>query len=398
MQHRALGWFFPFQKKSDLGKLLHGHFKNELLVENDVVMAIEQYPSLKPSLSKLFIYGVRAFVEYNGTEVVLNLRGTLPFTFCKTTYNCPLLITLGMFYPMAPPILRVLTNDSIKLTKNHPHVAANGLVKIPYLESWTTEFTLREAIRLTQLAFNIKSPIYSITPSSQPHAITVKPIEPVVSKLVLRPITKDVATTTPSITTPTPVLQRDSSYGDISGKLEDAKRMISSMLINDRSKLLTEYQYNIANYELHKLILENWVPMCSELGVALKAQNADKERLDRLLNECHGQLHTLEAIDDYYSRVVAAFTEFKRITSMPPDQDDCATDTLVAFSVSYSTPEDERLCRAIASEAAADAMLELIQSSFKRKLVTTKQYIQYIRQVSNEKFRAMHDRLLISRR
>ncbi|ORM39466.1 uncharacterized protein BXIN_2961 [Babesia sp. Xinjiang] len=372
-------------QKLTLTTVLKQHFKHALLMEADVRAVLTKY------------HGLTMGLNYRGEDVVLNLRGTLPFTFQNNTYHCPLVISMTKYYPMTPPLFKVVTSGNIRIVSNHNCVAKNGNIKIPYVESWNSRSTLMEAIRSIQEIFDSSAPIYTVEP------VYSKPALPV-GKVAIRSGKPDIPTSPKTVGTSNldsdaggSLRTHDSNCGYLRKQLDAVAEKIGAQMSLERAQLIAEYQFDVMKFDLHKLIMMDWVTMCADLAAALKAQTEDREKLDRILAESEEQLRTLESINDYFDRALAALKKVKELKDAANSNggEDGTNDRENAaqrFKIRFASPADEKLCRAIAAETASDEMLEVLQSTFKRKQVTTKQYIQYVRIISSKKFHAMHTR------
>ncbi|KZV34996.1 protein with unknown function [Dorcoceras hygrometricum] len=89
----------------------------------------EAYPSLQPKTA--------VFNHNDGRTVnLLQADGTVPMSFQGVTYNIPVLIWLMEAYPRQVPFVLVNPTRDMIIKRPHPFVSPNGVVSIPYLQTW----------------------------------------------------------------------------------------------------------------------------------------------------------------------------------------------------------------------------------------------------------------------
>ncbi|GFH45373.1 hypothetical protein CTEN210_01847 [Chaetoceros tenuissimus] len=78
-----------------------------------------------------------SFVQNDGTSTrSLVLNGTISMNYRGNTYHIPVDIYLPPNYPIQPPIAFVRPVSTMMIKEGHRHVAADGMVYMPYLHSW----------------------------------------------------------------------------------------------------------------------------------------------------------------------------------------------------------------------------------------------------------------------
>ncbi|CDR94545.1 hypothetical protein, conserved [Babesia bigemina] len=357
-------------QKLQLGDVLKRNFKNALIVEADLRNTLGKYSGLTPSL------------HYGSAGVLINLRGTIPFRFQNVVYNCPIRIALNPEYPLSPPYITVQPTEQIKIVQKHPCVLKNGDVVIRYLREWNPRATLVEALRYVQDEFDRAPPIYAV----ELRRSATLPAAASQGSGIATPL-RHSATSSEGSMTP----RGASDEGSLDAELESIRSRITANVRDMRAQLIKEYQYDVGKYDIHRLIMLDWVPTCVNIAKYIKEQYAEREKLNRARADCDKQLHTLEDIDDYFTQVIAALTKMQTPTG-EADKSVSSDASEPNYNLEFDSQRDERLCRAVASEAAANEMMELLQATYKRKQISTKNYIYYVRLISNEKFRAMHAR------
>ncbi|EDO07425.1 UEV domain family protein [Babesia bovis T2Bo] len=367
--------------KSDLDKLIKRHFYDELIVCNDVTDVLKKYKSLSVALDRI------------GGEVVLNLKGTLPYTHANVEYHCPIGITIGTLYPKTPPLFKVISSGTIRIATNHPCVAKNGNIVMAYFDKWSARCTVMDAINLVLGEFNKQSPIYQVGQLEQVITLTE-----VVSPRLTISSEKKINECIPDWM-PDSGLSLDSTYNDIHDGIKDAHKNIKRSIVESKPQLLVDYDCDITKYDLHKCIMEEWVPLCADIGLALKRQYSDKLYLSSQIRQMNYHTTILDDVADYFGRVNKLASQIKQLevdVDATSGKEDIYSESLESFYNQVVITDKDPRIKAITAELSADSMIELVNTTFKRKRISTKDYIQYIRRLSTERFIAMYQRRQLS--
>ncbi|GIX62677.1 tumor susceptibility gene 101 domain containing protein [Babesia caballi] len=262
-----------------------------------------------------------------------------------------------------------------------------------------------EAVRLVLLAFNKETPVCSVAPrqSAPKHGIAASSssrqaptttsrsvassapthVLPSAPSLLPTPAPAREPATVPAPKVPQKVTPPATAENDaakfkeveevLRAAIDSARRKINADIRDARAALVKDYNYDMAKYDIHRLMMADWVPTCKDVGSSLKAQYAEEAKLKEALAKCSTQLRTLEEVDHYLTRVVE---EVREVNALRDELDDArCSEASFQRNIKFQSTSDERLCRAVASEAAVDAMLETLTATFKRKQLSTKQYI-----------------------
>jgi len=131
--------------------------KNRL--RNDAIALINVYRDLRPAVSP----------PPNGPEPLFSLFGTIPVIIRAVKYNIPIRLWIPVQYPYRPPIVFVTPTAGMSVTPGHPHVAANGCVYLPYLNSWNpATHNLVPLVQAMIAVFGKQTPVYSAPAGQQP--------------------------------------------------------------------------------------------------------------------------------------------------------------------------------------------------------------------------------------
>ena len=104
-----------------------------------------------------------SFVENDGNNLrSLSLKGTITMVYRGATYNVPIDLHLPPAYPVRPPIIYVRPVSTMMIKEGHRHVAADGMVYMPYLHSWRPHsHTLIDACQNMSSIFGNEPPVFA---------------------------------------------------------------------------------------------------------------------------------------------------------------------------------------------------------------------------------------------
>lgn len=124
-------------------------------VRQHMVHLAEAYPNLQPKTA--------VYTHNDGRAVsLLQADGTVPMTFQGATYNIPVIIWLMESYPHQAPLVFVNPTRDMMIKRHHPFVSPNGVVSIPYVNSWVfPSSNLVELARYLSHVFARDPPLYS---------------------------------------------------------------------------------------------------------------------------------------------------------------------------------------------------------------------------------------------
>lgn len=359
-----------------LDKAYKQYFKYPVLISTDVKLLLNRYGTL------------RASCKHMPKPVKLIIRGSIPFSFSNTSYYCHIRIALATDYPYSPPEICIPPNEGAKIVEKHPIVRRGGEVSMRYLESWNHKCTLLETVRRMQKVFNKHSPVYTTGVSDVtyiPMSIGVGPSRSTTmeDKIQKRP--------TRNIHVAMPVSEKYSF--EPAGSPRETKPSSTDEMLE---RLLEEYGNNKHKLEIHGMCMRMWAPLCMEVASTLKAQSAANKELTEQLHKEGETVRELEGIVGYFDRVIDLG---KEITNIKQDIESNSKQLVSEVHWKYcgNKTVQDRLRGAVAHEAAADSMMEALGDTFKRKLMTTKSYINYVRIISREKFYSLHERMKSAR-
>ena len=124
-----------------------------------------------------------SFVENDGNNVrSLSLKGTITMVYRGATYNVPIDLHLPPAYPVRPPVIYVRPVSTMMIKEGHRHVAADGMVYMPYLHSWRPHsHTLIDACQNMSSIFGNEPPVFAKPAGYRnpaPAAATARPTPP----------------------------------------------------------------------------------------------------------------------------------------------------------------------------------------------------------------------------
>lgn len=135
---------------------------------------------LSSSVGRHLLPEASSFVENDGTTVKsLLLKGTVPMTYRGATYNIPVDVYLPPQYPIRPPVVYVRPVSSMMIKEGHRHVAADGMVYMPYLHSWNAgSHNLVDACLAMSQMFGNDPPVYAKPPGYDAAKVQPTPTPP----------------------------------------------------------------------------------------------------------------------------------------------------------------------------------------------------------------------------
>lgn len=173
------------------------------LIRHHLVTLSEAIPSMQPRTA--------TYTHNDGRTVnLLQTCGTVPMEYLGATYQIPIIIWLIETYPRHPPYVYVNPTRDMVIKKQHQFVNPNGVVLIPYLESWIyPSSNLVDLCRNLGVLFGRDPPLFSQrrpNPSASPgigsnisqhNSFNSNSVSAVVSRPV-SPIPRAYQTTPPS--------------------------------------------------------------------------------------------------------------------------------------------------------------------------------------------------------
>jgi len=124
--------------------------KNRL--RNDAIAMINYYRDLRPNVSP----------PPTSPEPLFNVTGTIPVIIKAVKYNIPIRIWIPIQYPYRPPMVYVTPAPGMAITPGHPHVDANGVVYLPYINTWNpATHSLLPLVQAMTVVFGKQTPLYS---------------------------------------------------------------------------------------------------------------------------------------------------------------------------------------------------------------------------------------------
>lgn len=369
-----------------LEEVIQKYFKYPLLVHTDVQILLNMQKNFKASLHR------------RRGSVKLNIRGCLQYEYADSVYSCPLQIQLDACYPYSAPFITVVPTRNIMIVNDHPLLTASGEVKMQYLEEWTQKHTLVEAMRRMCEAFQSSTPIYSLDHGYPPAGNLLLPdtaseIKPHHRSSLQFFLGNELTNMEATVLTPTAQTLRD-MVTDLPSQYVVIVNDITAKLHSRKLEIMQAYNNDLRKYNIHNLCMIQWVPKCLEIGNTLKAQYIAKKELQCIQRCEEDMLREIEMIDQYLSDVIEAARVVEYMQEVV-DADMQGQLPPIESVVTFKSNADEQLCDAIVSEAAADSMLELLQSTLKRKQICVKRYVQYVRSICHDKFCFMKKRLSI---
>jgi len=101
-------------------------------------------------------------IHNDGNESkLLVLTGTIPIVYKGVTYNIPIDIYIPETHPVVGPKLFVRPTSNMIVQSNHKNVDSEGLVNLPYLNSWSSNSSLLDLIHILCAAFSNAPPLYT---------------------------------------------------------------------------------------------------------------------------------------------------------------------------------------------------------------------------------------------
>ena len=119
---------------------------------------------LKSGVGKHLTPNIASLFENNGdTSNTLCLQGTIGILFRGQEYQQLVDIYLPPGYPNRPPVCYVrIAGPTMHLKENHPHVANDGQVYLPYLHEWNPDtHSLIELVVAMSSIFSALPPVFS---------------------------------------------------------------------------------------------------------------------------------------------------------------------------------------------------------------------------------------------
>mmetsp|Transcript_7005 Transcript_7005/g.10567 ORF Transcript_7005/g.10567 Transcript_7005/m.10567 type:complete len:432 (+) Transcript_7005:102-1397(+) len=133
-----------------------------------------------------------SFVQNDGSTVrSLVLKGTITMLYRGATYNVPIDLHLSPAYPVRPPVVYVRPVSTMMIKEGHRHVAADGMVYMPYLHSWRPHsHNLIDACQNMSSIFGSEPPVFAKPAGYRapaPKAAAVRPTPPRYEDIAARP-------------------------------------------------------------------------------------------------------------------------------------------------------------------------------------------------------------------
>jgi len=146
-----------YQKVNRLLHRLGGVYRDPSRVINDATSLLNSVPGqhLNPDISDL--------LHNDGTNMRgLRLSGTISMIYRSNTYHIPIDLFLPPNYSVRPPIIFVRPVSSMMIKQGHRHVAADGMVYMPYLHSWRSgTHNLIDTVTSMSRIFGEDPPVYA---------------------------------------------------------------------------------------------------------------------------------------------------------------------------------------------------------------------------------------------
>jgi ESCRT-I complex subunit TSG101 len=135
---------------------------------------------LRSSVGEHLSPGIAALVENDGNTCnCMVLQGTIAIVFRGNTYQLLVDIYLPPGYPVRQPIAYVRLAQNMYLKENHPHVASDGLVYLPYLHEWNGRtHSLIEMVVAMSSVFSADPPVFTRSAQSAPPPPRVERLAP----------------------------------------------------------------------------------------------------------------------------------------------------------------------------------------------------------------------------
>jgi len=101
-------------------------------------------------------------VSNDGRESrVLILTGTAPIHFQGARYNIPVELYVLPAHPAVPPQAFVRPTQAMMVKPNHQHVGTDGMIYLPYLNSWGGSSNLVDLLGVMSLVFSADPPLFA---------------------------------------------------------------------------------------------------------------------------------------------------------------------------------------------------------------------------------------------
>lgn len=373
-QGSVYGYFSSASSSENLKleRICNQHFKFPLLVSTDVKLLINRFSTLKVSFEEL------------PRPVRLIIQGMLPFVFNNKIYHCPIRIVVSYRYPYSVPDVSIVPNRRIKLVEGHPIVRQHGEISMSYLDGWTRKSTLVEMVRVMQKIFNQQSPIYNLQCSEDGGSAAAA--LPKTDRGILSRKREDRQKLVEELRAYFTRAMNDvgidsKSENSMSCGTEEIVRQLERDYVNDKRKL-----------DAHRMCLNMWMPLGTDLGTSLKSQYSLNNSLYVQLAKQQECLKELEEIDGCLFGVIDSLDPLTKL-SEELKQEKRVMLTNVLENLYGRNEKGGMLCGFVATEAASDSMLDVLVDAFKRKLVSTKNFVNHVRHISREKFYGFHERM-----
>ena len=95
---------------------------------------------------------------------VLILTGTAPIDFKGARYNIPVEMYVLPTHPVVPPQAFVRPTQSMMVKPNHRHVGSDGMIYLPYLNSWGQGSNLVDLLKIMSEVFSADPPLFARPP------------------------------------------------------------------------------------------------------------------------------------------------------------------------------------------------------------------------------------------
>eukprot|EP00924_Labyrinthula_sp_SR-Ha-C_P001709 snap_masked-scaffold_18-processed-gene-6.50-mRNA-1 protein AED:1.00 eAED:1.00 QI:0/-1/0/0/-1/1/1/0/380 len=125
---------------------------NHPILFNQISYALQTFHNLS--------LGSSQYITDTGTQyTLLKLSGTVGISYKNNKYNIPIGLWIPEHFPTNAPIVYVEPTRTMHVSKNHEYVAQDGKVHLPYLNTWTTQSSLKELIEICVAVFSASPPV-----------------------------------------------------------------------------------------------------------------------------------------------------------------------------------------------------------------------------------------------
>jgi len=127
-------------------------YPDKTRLRNDAIGLLNYYRELHPNVAP----------APTGPQPLFNLMGTIPVIIKANRYNIPIRMWIPVEYPYRPPMVYVTPAAGMSISPNHPNVNAQGVVFMPYLQSWNpATHNLLPLVQAMAQIFSQRTPVYS---------------------------------------------------------------------------------------------------------------------------------------------------------------------------------------------------------------------------------------------